>query len=149
MPPFTRSAPSSPLLIHGYSSHLLFVDQPLHRDIALNAAVGEALSAWSARPPIIIDESDGALDSLPTALARGYSGTSHKNCKGVFKGIANACLVEHLRRTDAIQGYASLDRRDFVNLGCNAGSDRIHDRKPKRKSGGLDDALLAVLHMLA
>ena len=33
------------------------------------------------------------LDSLPTALALGYVGTSHKNCKGIVKGIANACLL--------------------------------------------------------
>ena len=42
---------------------------------------------------MIIDESDGALDSSRRALECGYVGTSHKNCKGVFKGIANACLM--------------------------------------------------------
>jgi len=51
-------------------------------------------------PPLIIDESGGTLDSLPRALRLGYRGASHKNCKGVFKGIANACLLEHLRRGD-------------------------------------------------
>jgi hypothetical protein len=54
--------------------------------------------AWRERPKLIIDESDAELDSLARALALGYHGTSHKNCKGVFKGIANACLLEVLRR---------------------------------------------------
>jgi hypothetical protein len=73
--------------------HLIFVEQPLHRDVALSEATGEALLRWADRPAIIIDESDGDLDSLRVALARGYVGASHKNCKGVFKGIANGCFV--------------------------------------------------------
>ncbi|MFB6136695.1 MAG: hypothetical protein ABEJ04_08030 [Halobacteriaceae archaeon] len=77
---------------------LLFVEQPFDREVALSADVGEALRAWEAGPPVIIDESDATLDSLPTALERGYAGTSHKNCKGVFKGLCNACLLERRRR---------------------------------------------------
>jgi len=42
---------------------------------------------------VIIDESDAELDSLSTALRLGYAGTSHKNCKGIFKGITNRCLI--------------------------------------------------------
>jgi len=78
-----------------FLKHLLFVEQPLHRDYALTEAVGHALAAWPDHPPIIIDESDGELGSLPQALSLGYAGTSHKNCKGVFKGIANRCLLLH------------------------------------------------------
>lgn len=79
--------------LEGFLRHLIFVEQPLHRDAALSEATGEALLRWDDRPVIIIDESDGDLDSLRIALARGYAGTSHKNCKGVFKGIANACYA--------------------------------------------------------
>lgn len=78
-----------------FMSHLLFVEQPFHRNAALSNAVGDALLKWPERPPMIIDESDSALDALPRALECGYSGTSHKNCKGVIKGIANACLIAH------------------------------------------------------
>lgn len=78
--------------------HMLFVEQPVHRSVALTAAMRDGFAGWADAPPVIIDESDDALDSLPTALALGYAGTSHKNCKGIFKGIANRCLVEKRSR---------------------------------------------------
>ncbi|HUG90938.1 MAG TPA: hypothetical protein VML55_08900, partial [Planctomycetaceae bacterium] len=78
--------------------HLMFVEQPFHRDVALDAAVLGGLKDWRERPPLIIDESDAERDSLSRALDLGYDGTSHKNCKGVFKSITNACLLEKLRR---------------------------------------------------
>jgi L-alanine-DL-glutamate epimerase-like enolase superfamily enzyme len=81
-----------------FFAHLLFVEQPLHRDVALRPDAVGGMADWPDRPPLIIDESDGEIDSLPQALRLGYAGTSHKNCKGVFKGIANACLLAQLRR---------------------------------------------------
>ncbi len=95
-------------------SHLLYVEQPWHRSVALSPAIGELAQAWPDRPPIIIDESDAALESLPTALALGYAGTSHKNCKGVFKSIANAGLLARRRE----QGLpAVLSGEDLCNVG--------------------------------
>lgn len=91
--------------------HLLFVEQPLHRDYALIDAVGSALAAWNEAPPMIIDESDAEMDSLPRALELGYAGTSHKNCKGVLKGIANACLLKHRGRSGVLSG------EDLANVG--------------------------------
>ncbi|MFO1448547.1 MAG: enolase C-terminal domain-like protein [Opitutaceae bacterium] len=73
---------------------LLFVEQPLARAVALDPALGD-LTGWKDRPPIIIDESDAEPADLRQALALGYSGTSHKNCKGLFKGIAHASLIRH------------------------------------------------------
>ena len=81
-----------------FLKHLLFVEQPLHRDVALRGDVSELFAQWPNRPATIIDESDGTLDSLPRALALGYAGITHKNCKGVFKGLANRCLLTHLER---------------------------------------------------
>lgn len=78
---------------------LLFVEQPLHREQALSEHTREALHRWHDHPPMIIDESDAELHSLPVALECGYDGCSVKTCKGVFKGIANLCLGEHLRCT--------------------------------------------------
>jgi len=72
---------------------LLFVEQPLHRDSALIDDVRDELRHWPDAPPIIIDESDADFDSLPRALELGYTGTSHKNCKGLIKGLANAATV--------------------------------------------------------
>lgn len=77
-----------------HKDRCLFIEQPLHRDLALTDEAGAGLAAWSDHPPIIIDESDGALGDFPRALALGYAGTSHKGCKGVFKGVANACLAK-------------------------------------------------------
>ena len=70
---------------------LLFIEQPLPRAISLSAETGASLRAWGDRPAIIIDEADGETHSLRTALDLGYAGGSHKNCKGVFRGAANAC----------------------------------------------------------
>lgn len=95
---------------------LLFVEQPLHRDAALSDEAARALHDWRDRPPIIIDESDAANESLPRALACGYAGTSHKNCKGVFKGVANACLIAQ-RQRDEPRGQYVLSGEDLANVG--------------------------------
>jgi hypothetical protein len=94
----------------------MFVEQPFHRDVALDNNVLSELAAWQERPTLIIDESDAELDSLPQALALGYHGTSHKNCKGVFKGIANACLLEELRRRSNDQRLV-MSGEDLANIG--------------------------------
>jgi hypothetical protein len=79
-------------------SHVVAVEQPVHRAHALDVMAGRALAGWSERPPLIIDESDGAVGDLVAALECGYVGTSHKNCKGIVKGIANAAVLEKRRR---------------------------------------------------
>ena len=99
--------------LRDFFRRMLYVEQPLHRDAALDPAAG-SMTDWPGRPPLIIDESDGDLTCLPRALDLGYAGTSHKNCKGVFKGIANACFLEHLRR----QGKpVILSGEDLANIG--------------------------------
>ncbi len=95
---------------------LLFVEQPLRRDAALGDDTRRAFAAWPDRPPIIIDESDGRVGDLVDALACGYAGTSHKNCKGVIKGLANACLLEARRRADPAGDYL-LSGEDLANVG--------------------------------
>jgi hypothetical protein len=95
---------------------LMFVEQPFHRDIALSGAIGVLAAGWPDRPRIIIDESDSGLASLPRALALGYAGTSHKNCKGVFKGIANACLIARRRRVEP-GSRLLLTGEDLGNIG--------------------------------
>jgi Enolase C-terminal domain-like len=71
-----------------------FIEQPLDRAIALDAAATEGLGALGRRVPIIIDESDGDLEAFPRALALGYRGVSTKNCKGIMKSFLNRSLVE-------------------------------------------------------
>ena len=100
--------------LRGFFKNLLFIEQPLHRDIALEESLREQFDQWPERPPVIIDESDATLDSLPTALRLGYAGTSHKNCKGIFKGIANRCLIEkRAREGDAVL----MSGEDLCNIG--------------------------------
>lgn len=95
---------------------LTFVEQPLHRDSALKGSVGPALAQWTDKPTLIIDESDADLDSLPTALHLGYRGTSHKNCKGIVKGLANAALLAKHRRETPEQPWI-LSGEDLSNIG--------------------------------
>jgi hypothetical protein len=94
---------------------LIFVEQPLHRDVALSDEAQSVLSNWDDCPPMIIDESDGALDSSRRALDCGYVGTSHKNCKGVFKGIANASLMAEREKASGRRHILSSE--DLANVG--------------------------------
>jgi hypothetical protein len=93
-----------------------YVEQPLARADAFTAATKETFDAWDDAPPVIIDESDDRVDSTGKALEYGYAGTSHKNCKGVFKGIANACLIAHRDRTDPDRRYI-ISAEDLTTIG--------------------------------
>jgi L-alanine-DL-glutamate epimerase-like enolase superfamily enzyme len=93
---------------------VICVEQPLDRSVALGEAAGEMLAEWDG-PPIIVDESDGELDSLATALELGYAGTSAKSCKGVFKALVNACLIEHRQATG--DGDYLLTAEDLTTVG--------------------------------
>jgi hypothetical protein len=93
---------------------LLYVEQPWHRSVALSPAIGDLARAWPDRPPIIIDESDAEIGSLKTALALGYAGTSHKNCKGFFKSLLNAALLAQ-RSPDGLPHL--LSGEDLANVG--------------------------------
>ncbi|MCS6831499.1 MAG: hypothetical protein NZ749_12765, partial [bacterium] len=83
--------------LHEFLRRLIFVEQPLRRDVALSSSTREQLHRWRKRPPVVIDESDDDLRSFPDSLECGYDGCTVKSCKGVFKGIANVCLAESLR----------------------------------------------------
>ncbi len=65
---------------------ILFVEQPINRKNALEAD----FRATPLGLPVIIDESDGMLDTFAQARARGYDGVSSKTCKGMYKSILNA-----------------------------------------------------------
>jgi hypothetical protein len=99
-----------------FLSHLLFVEQPLTRKVALHSEVGAAFRNWPERPPIIIDESDARLGDCARALELGYAGTSHKNCKGVFKGVANRCLLAVRQREHPDRPWL-MSGEDLCNIG--------------------------------
>ncbi|MBM3875831.1 MAG: hypothetical protein FJ386_03815 [Verrucomicrobia bacterium] len=100
-----------------FLERLLFVEQPLHRDVALDPAAVGPLRDWPDAPPMIIDESDATLESLPAALALGYAGTSHKNCKGVFKGVANRCLLKRRATAAPADARFMMSGEDLCNVG--------------------------------
>jgi hypothetical protein len=62
---------------------VLFIEQPVKRSRALERRV-EGIDK-----PVIIDESDDALDAFPRAKALGYRGVSSKTCKGLYKSLIN------------------------------------------------------------
>lgn len=65
---------------------ILSIEQPIRRERALI----ESIAPLAAHVPVIIDESDESLEAFPRARALGYSGTSTKLCKGIYKSIFNA-----------------------------------------------------------
>ena len=99
-----------------HMERLLFVEQPFHRGVALSDETSRDLTSWDDRPLMIIDESDAEIDSLRLALECGYAGTSHKNCKGIFKSVANSCLLTYLRKQVSQQKYI-LSGEDLANIG--------------------------------
>lgn len=96
------------------AQRVVFIEQPLRRDRSLGPEVGEALRGWTG-PPVFIDEADGDLEALPKALALGYAGVSHKNCKGIVKGLANAATIWRANAADG--GRRSLSGEDLAGVG--------------------------------
>ena len=68
-----------------------FIEQPIRRASALSRDI----ATLARERPVIIDESDDALDAFPRARALGYRGVSSKTCKGLYKSMLNAarCAV--------------------------------------------------------
>ena len=83
---------------------LAWIEQPLHRDVALADDVAPLLAAFPLFPHLI-DESDDDHASLPRALELGYAGTTFKACKGVCKGLLAAAV---LRRHGLTTGRATM-----------------------------------------
>jgi hypothetical protein len=65
---------------------ILFIEQPIARKLALEID----LRTVDLGKPVIIDESDGELDTFVRARDRGYAGVSSKTCKGIYKSVLNA-----------------------------------------------------------
>lgn len=62
---------------------ILFIEQPVKRQQALERKIS------GIDKPVIIDESDDALDAFPRAKELGYRGVSSKTCKGIYKSLIN------------------------------------------------------------
>lgn len=84
--------------LRAVAAPLAWIEQPFRRDLALSDDLRGVLSdpgGW----PMVIDESDASPADLPRALALGYAGTTHKNCKGVFKSLLHALTLRHHAET--------------------------------------------------
>lgn len=98
----------------GLFQHVLFIEQPLTRGLTHHVNTREGIVELSRKKSLVIDEADGELDSFKNALAIGYSGTSHKNCKGVFKSILNQALAR--RHEEQTGRDAFLSGEDLSNM---------------------------------
>ena len=72
---------------------ILLIEQPLDRAAAMDPAVAPLLEPLSRQRPVIIDEADGWLSAFREASRLGYRGTSHKNCKGIYKSLHNLAFA--------------------------------------------------------
>lgn len=110
----------------GLFQHVLYIEQPLPRRLALDERAARAIPEIAKLKPLIIDESDGDLTAYRRALRIGYAGTSHKNCKGFFKSLANLALVAHFASDERPTVLSAEDlqnlpvvplQQDFVSVG--------------------------------
>ncbi|MDB5857761.1 MAG: mandelate racemase [Ramlibacter sp.] len=79
---------------------ILFIEQPIARKLALAV---DLKADFGKR--VIIDESDGELDSFVQARARGYGGVSSKTCKGFYKSLLNAARCVAWNRAEVGPHY--------------------------------------------
>ncbi len=71
----------------------LCIEQPLERSIALDTNHTSGIRELAEQKAVIIDESDGTMQSYVEAIEAGYRGVSSKNCKGPIRSLVNACLT--------------------------------------------------------
>ncbi len=81
---FCRRMEATPALRRLQAS-TLFIEQPIARTRAMDVPV-DAIAAFK---PLLLDESDGTLETFPRGKARGYQGVSSKSCKGFYKSLVN------------------------------------------------------------
>jgi L-alanine-DL-glutamate epimerase-like enolase superfamily enzyme len=95
-----RGIQSRPALRRLWES-ILFIEQPIARKLALQVD----LRAADLGKPVIVDESDGELESFVQARTRGYAGISSKTCKGFYKSVLNAARCEAWNREEGGARY--------------------------------------------
>lgn len=91
---------------------ILFIEQPLHRSVALERDVTEL----GRHLLVIVDESDATLASFAEARRRGYAGISSKDCKGFYKSLINLARCRIYSEADGREYFMSAE-----DLTCQAG----------------------------
>jgi hypothetical protein len=95
-----------------FLQRLLYVEQPLPRDLTFATPLGEFGKSFA----VIVDEGESDYDSFPKAIALGYRGMSSKACKGIYKSLINGARAARWSAADG--------RRSFLageDLTCQAG----------------------------
>ncbi len=105
---------------------VLFIEQPFERAGAFDPSIGPALGALSAGKAVIIDEADGWLMAFREATRLGYRGTSHKNCKGIYKSLQNLAFAavhnEQIGREELFLSAEDLSNLPVVVLQADLAS---------------------------
>ncbi len=78
----------------GLIEKIQFIEQPMNRADTHNENLRPAICEAAKQKPLIIDEADGYIHAFAEAIEIGYLGVSHKNCKGIFKSLANFALCK-------------------------------------------------------
>lgn len=99
----------------------LFVEQPINRHEALRTPV----DVFAAAKPLIIDESDGELDSFVRARSLGYSGVSSKVCKGFYKSIINKARCTIWNAVSGVDKYFMSAEDLTVHAGLSLQQDLV------------------------
>jgi len=97
-------------------ANTLVVEQPLARDVALDAKHTAGMRRLSETLPVIIDESDGTLDAYRRAIELGYRGVSSKNCKGTTQSLLN-CGLTWLHNDRGAQRRYVMTGEDLCSVG--------------------------------
>ena len=106
--PFVEALDREPRL-EEFEARLLWFEQPIEREAALDDSVANELRRIPGGKPVILDESDGTDEVVVRALALGYGGVSAKNCKGIFRTLhSRGVLARH-------GGPAILSAEDLTN----------------------------------
>jgi hypothetical protein len=92
---------------------LVWIEQPLARAVTFDPDRHRAVARVGRFAPLIIDEADATPQSFQRARELGYRGVSVKNCKGVFRALANFGVC---RRHDGL--FQSGE--DLTNVGVLA-----------------------------
>jgi hypothetical protein len=93
---------------------ILFIEQPLDRAVAMAGPL-PAAAIGAVGKPLLIDEADGWTEAYAEAIALGYHGVSHKNCKGVYRSLMNAALAARENARHGTGDYF-LSAEDLTNL---------------------------------
>jgi hypothetical protein len=113
---FARFVDAFEQRIPGLFQHTAFIEQPLTRALTHDPATAKAIAVIGKKKPLIIDEADGNTTSFRNAFKIGYSGSSHKNCKGFLKSVMNHALCGVLRARSGRAAFLSAEDLSLMPL---------------------------------